>query len=75
MHNRIIHCNFIVQVAHLALVGGATVKECTYNIMARVVENNLAQHHYTWIGRSENKESFSALKLKCVIIGKYQSNY
>lgn len=60
----------LFQVAHLALVGGDSTRNCTYNVMARCMDNSFALNHYTWVGRSENKESFSALKLKCVIIGK-----
>ena len=62
------YCFF--QVAHLSLVGGSTCKECTSNIMARLLDNSLARDHYNWTGRSDNKQAFGVLQIKQLVIGK-----
>jgi len=57
------------QIAHLALVGGITVEECTRKIMDRLLDNNLVREHFTWAGRSDSKHAFQPLTLRSVVVG------
>ena len=37
--------------------------------MERVFDNNLAYNHYTWLGRTDNKNAFHVPTLRNVVIG------
>ena len=55
------------QVSYLSYTGGDMVNDCVANITTKLMSNDLAKQHYTWVGRSENKKSFCDLSLKQLV--------
>jgi hypothetical protein len=58
-----------VQVAFLASIGGATIKDFVKRSMTYLLDPDFAMQ-FVWAGRLTEKYAFRQLELKNVVIGK-----
>jgi hypothetical protein len=59
-----------IQVAYLAIIGGATVKDCTSRILHTVLDHDIALN-ISWSGRNTTKRGIQGLQLIDVIVGEF----